>query len=120
MVLTYTLGSGTSTTVVTTTIKHTKTATVYATLGSSGAAGVSGKEGEVAASTDITSTITGTSTSTRYVTVRPASSGSAALGAASNVAGASGAGNCVPVTVTVALSTVTVVSNFSEHNFDNI
>lgn len=108
VVLTYTLGSGTSTTVVTTTIKHTSTATVYATLPGSGnsgeAAGVTAKEGAV--DTESTTTLTGTSTSTKYVTVMAASSAGAGSGAAGGAVNE--AASCVPVTVTVALSTVTV------------
>lgn len=111
VVLTYTLGSGTSTTVVTTTIVHAITATVYAT---SAAAGVAASE------TGPTTTIFGTSTSTRYVTVVPASSGSAGAAGGSIAAASGGAsGSCTPVTVTIALSTVTVVS-FALYFLSNI
>jgi len=107
-VLTYTLGTGSSTTVITTTIKHT--ATEYLTR-------------YVTTSADPTTTTTSTSTSTRYITVMPAASasGSAAdtgdnqkaevgAGAASVYSDPTGSseGACGPVTVTVALSTVTV------------
>jgi len=111
VVLTYTLGSGTSTTVVTTTIKHTQIATVYATIPGSGTeAEVTGAEGAVnTESAQPTTTLTGTSTSTKYITVLAAStggaSGSGAAGGAESEAAATG---CAPVTVTVALSTVTV------------
>lgn len=76
VVLTYTLGAGTSTTVVTTTIRHSSTATVYATLpgasedraaATGGAAGVGGNDGAV--DSDLTTTYTGTSTSTKYVSI---------------------------------------------------
>jgi hypothetical protein len=118
VVLTYTLGSGTSTTIVTTTIRHTQVTTVYATQAAEtgGAARISGNEA-AAEQTDITTTITGTSTSTRYITVVPVSSGPSALGqvGASGLANnaASGETSCAPqVTVTVfqAVSTITVVS----------
>jgi len=121
VVLTYTLGSGTSTTIVTTTIRHTQVTTVYATQAAEagGVAGISGNEA-AAEQTDITTTITGTSTSTRYITVMPVSSGSSALGqvGVSGLANnaASGETGCAPqVTVTVfqAVSTLTVVSHSS-------
>ena len=124
--MTYTLGTGTSTTVVTTTIKQYSTATVYATLpgggsggagGEGGAGSISTAEGEVAASSSSTTTLTTTSTSTRYVTVLPPSaaagggSGGSAPSGVSAVTGEASGGACVPVTVTVtsALATVTVV-----------
>ncbi|KAI4116963.1 MAG: hypothetical protein LQ345_002697 [Seirophora villosa] len=109
--LTYTLGSGSSTTVVTTTIKQTSTETnvntVYATSGSeaeatggSGAEATGGSEG----GDEPTTTLTSTSTKTQTKTIVPVSSG---LG--NSPAGASGSGNCpTPVTVTVTGSPVTV------------
>lgn len=118
LVLTYTLGPGTSTTVVTSTIRHTQVTTVYATQAAEngGAAGISGNEA-AAEQTDITTTMTRTSTSTRYITVIPVSSESSALGqvGASGLANnaAQGEASCAPqVTVTIyqAVSTVTVVS----------
>lgn len=109
VVLTYTIGAGTSTTVVTTTIKHVQTATVYATIPrQSSAAGASEAAG-LATSTGPTTTITDIKTSTRYITVIPASSAPAVQGAASG----SASGACVPVTVTIALSTVTVTMTAS-------
>jgi len=111
VVLTYTLGAGTSTTVVTTTIKHTSVvATVYATKPAGGkdeantAAGAAGEK---------TTTISGTSTSTRYVTVS-----AVPTGPAGGVGGgaATGPALCAPVTVTVALSTVTVTETAAATN----
>jgi len=113
--ITYTLGQGTSTRLVTTTIKKSSTATVYATKTGAEAVPTLDTGKNNAASVSGASTIQGISTSTRYVTVVPAptvsngaNSGASALG----VPGASGpgAGNCAPVTVTVALSTVTVTA----------
>ncbi|KAI4143541.1 MAG: hypothetical protein L6R39_004536 [Caloplaca ligustica] len=114
--LTYTLGSGSSTTVVTTTIKQTSTETnvntVYATEGSE--AGVTGgSEG----GSEPTTTITSTSTSTEYRTIVPISSGvgnspvgaGGASGSGSSPVGASGSGKCAAqATVTVTGSPVTV------------
>ncbi|KAL8831181.1 MAG: hypothetical protein Q9170_005409 [Blastenia crenularia] len=101
--LTYTLGSGSSTTVVTTTIKetstHTNINTVYATSGSEAGATGGSEDGS-----EPTTTITSTSTSTLYKTVVPASSG---LG--NSPVGASGSGKCpAQATVTVTGSPVTV------------
>lgn len=126
VVLTYTLGSGTSTTVVTTTIKHVQTATVYATIPGSGkseAAGIATKGAAVSASkTGPTTTIYGTSTSTKYITVIPASSASGAAGVSGvqGVVSGSAAGACVPVTVTVAALTVTVVSAYIRTKKDQL
>ena len=103
-VLTYTLGSGSSTTVVTTTIKETTTATnvhtVYATSGSEGSP-TGGSEG----SSEPTATIYSTSTSTETKTLVPATSG---LG--NSPIGASGSGKC-PVQVTVTETGPAVVSS---------
>ncbi|KAG4442262.1 hypothetical protein IFR05_002253 [Cadophora sp. M221] len=99
VVLTYTLGSGTSTTVVTTTIKHTQTATVYATKPGSPEESGSLTAGVPTSTDELTTTITGTSTSTRYITVLPAASGTQ---------GIAGSAECVPVTVTVTQATATV------------
>ncbi|KAK0116885.1 hypothetical protein ONS96_012731 [Cadophora gregata f. sp. sojae] len=101
VVLTYTLGSGTSTTVVTTTIKHTQTATVYATKPGSPEESGQAIAGVLDSLDELTTTITGTSTSTRYVTVVPAAS-------AGGFQGIAGSAQCVPVTVTVTQAPVTV------------
>lgn len=113
VVLTYTLGSGISTTVVTTTIKHYQTATVYAAVSPVPEASLpeaSGKQGDVVTGADSgpTTTYTSTSTSTRYITVKPVSSGASALGVASDVPVASGGAQCAPVTVTVTNAALTV------------
>lgn len=95
--LTYTLGSGSSTTVITTTIKETSTqtniSTVYATSGS-GAAATGGSGG----GDEPTTTITSTLTSTQYKTIVPVSSGVGnspvgASGSGNSSGGASGSGN---------------------------
>ncbi|KAL8990748.1 MAG: hypothetical protein Q9177_000667 [Variospora cf. flavescens] len=122
--LTYTLGSGSSTTVVTTTIKQTSTKTnvntVYAT--GSEAEPTGGSEG----GNEPTTTITSTSTLTQIKTVFPVPSGlgnspvgdssglgnspvGASSGLGNSPVGPSGSGKCpVPVTVTVTGSPVTV------------
>ncbi|KAI4169613.1 MAG: hypothetical protein LQ343_005552 [Gyalolechia ehrenbergii] len=110
-VLMYTLGTGSSTTVVTTTIKETSTQininTVYATSGSEAGATGGSEDGS-----EPTTTITSISTSTEYRTVVPTSSGIGnspvdASGSGNGPAGASGSGNCpVPVIVTVTGSPV--------------
>jgi hypothetical protein len=109
--LTYTLGTGTSTTVVTTTIKHTSTATLYATStadfqgeGSDGEPTVGSGSEPTGAKDEPTTTLMSTATSTRYVTVYPAPSGESGGSEGSGECGAP----CAPVTVTVAASTVTV------------
>ncbi|EKD14441.1 uncharacterized protein L3040_005727 [Drepanopeziza brunnea f. sp. 'multigermtubi'] len=87
IVLTYTLGSGTSTTVVTTTIKHTKTNTVYATK----PAGEKGPGyGAGPPAPEVTTTVQARITSTRYITIVAAPSAPVASDNA-----------CLPVTVTV-------------------
>ncbi|KAL8770313.1 MAG: hypothetical protein Q9209_003949 [Squamulea sp. 1 TL-2023] len=102
--LTYTLGSGSSTTVITTTILETSTKTniktAFATADSeAGATGAAGGDNEP------TTTITSTSTSTIYKTLVPTSSGIVD----NSPVGASGSGKCpVPATVTVTGSPVTV------------
>lgn len=104
VVLTYTLGTGSSTTVVTTTIKQTSTQTVYATLpageeptarpGSGGPEDVTRVDGVADSST---TTLTSTSTTTKYITIQSASSA-----AAGGPAGSGAAGDCAaPATVTV-------------------
>lgn len=125
-VLTYTLGTGVSTTVVTTTIKNTLTKTVYATPAptsgsedteeTSEEAELTGKAGGFFESSpsstgdqsgegiEPTTTLSSTSTHTKYITVFPAPTGG------SNVAGSAGCQAVAPVTVTVALSTVTVAT----------
>ena len=124
--LTYTLGTGSSTTVVTTTIKHTSKMTeyftVYVTKSQSSGAAISSLAGETtAAQTEEagtafgngpTTTTTQTSTQTKYITVKLAHPSSMVPGnnGGANNGGESGSSNCVPVTVTVAMSTVTVVS----------
>ena len=134
--LTYTLGSGSSTTVITTTIKHTTTeieyVTKYVTHSSTASAAITtavaggGAGGHVQAvggetDTESTTTITSSSTVTRYITVqrvKPTSAapvnnngGGVGTGAVpSEVGSGSGNGGCTPVTVTIAMSTVTVVS----------
>ena len=111
--LTYTLGTGSSTTVVTTTILETSTKTrmntVYAT--SSNDAGATGGAG---GDNEPTTTITSTSTSTIIKTIKPTSSGVADnSGVVDNspVGASSGSSNCpVPVTVTVTGSPVVSTS----------
>ncbi|KAI9048524.1 hypothetical protein LZ554_007357 [Drepanopeziza brunnea f. sp. 'monogermtubi'] len=89
VVLTYTLGSGTSTTVVTTTIKHTRTNTVFATKPAvESAPGYGG--GGAPPAPEVTTTVQERITSTRYITIVPAPSAPVASD-----------GVCVPVTVTV-------------------
>ncbi|KAI4289446.1 MAG: hypothetical protein L6R35_001279 [Caloplaca aegaea] len=116
--LTYTLGSGSSTTVVTTTIKQTSTKTnlntVYATSGSD-AEPTEGSEGGNEGGNEPTTTITATSTLTQTNTIFPVSSGlsnspaGASSGLDNSPAGPSGSGECpIPVTVTVTGSPVTV------------
>ncbi|KAL8815262.1 MAG: hypothetical protein Q9223_005586 [Gallowayella weberi] len=100
--LIYTLGTGSSKTVITTTIFETSTQTnvhtVSATSGSD--AGPSGG----LSNNEPTTTITSTSTSTQYKTIVRATSG-----VGNSPVGASGSGKCpVPVTVTVTGSPVTV------------
>lgn len=95
---------------MTTTIIHRSTATVYATLpadaGDSEGAEVTAKQGNVDSGAELTTTYTRTSTTSSYITVTAEPSGAAegALGTGA------AEGGCVPVTVTVAASTVTVVS----------
>ncbi|KFY23668.1 hypothetical protein V493_05700 [Pseudogymnoascus sp. VKM F-4281 (FW-2241)] len=129
-VLTYTLGTGASQSVVTTTIKHTVTGYTTKYMTKSGDAQptpvVGGGDANVGGndkgngngngngnSGEPTTTVRTTSTATRTVTVKP--SGSAGPGTGSSNGGDSNSGNggnggdcAAPVTVTVALSTVTV------------
>ncbi|KAL8994591.1 MAG: hypothetical protein Q9169_005487 [Polycauliona sp. 2 TL-2023] len=105
--LTYTLGTGSSTTVVTTTIVQTSTKTqvntIYATSDSE--AGVTGGVSSVGGDSEPTTTITSTSTSTITKVVKPTGSGTNN----NSPVGASGVSKCpVPVTVTVTGSPVTV------------
>ncbi|KAL8973744.1 MAG: hypothetical protein Q9197_002008 [Variospora fuerteventurae] len=106
--LTYTLGSGSSTTVVTTTIKQTSTKTNVNTVYAEPTGGSEGGN-------EPTTTITATSTVTQTNTVFPVSSGldNSPVGASSGIGNSpvspSGSGKCpVPVTVTVTGSPVTV------------
>lgn len=110
VVLTYTLGAGTSTTVITTTVLQYSTQTVYATLPGGEAAssapvapGGPGAITNTAEGVEVSSTTTYTSTwtSTKYITVLAPSSA-----AAGGVAPSGPAGACSPVTVTVT-ATVT-------------
>lgn len=113
-ILTYTLGAGTSKTVITTTIKHTKTATAYTTKymtydGTNPAPTpvVEVNDNSPVNGNEPTTTIRSTQTSTIIVTVPSASSTAPATG--SSVGGEGSDSDCAaPVTVTVALSTVTV------------
>ncbi|KFZ03735.1 hypothetical protein V502_10703 [Pseudogymnoascus sp. VKM F-4520 (FW-2644)] len=126
-VLTYTLGTGASQSVVTTTIKHTVTGytTKYMTKSSGaqatpvvggGQANVGGndKGNSNGNSGEPTTTIRTTSTATRTVTIEPSTStgpGTGSFIGSPNGEGsnAGSGGDCAaPVTVTVALSTVTV------------
>ncbi|OCK72754.1 hypothetical protein K432DRAFT_430905 [Lepidopterella palustris CBS 459.81] len=111
--LTYTLGSGSSTTVVTTTIQHTSTETLYKTVymtkssgGGAGGYGASSAAAVALTSPTSTTTISSTSTFTKIITVYPQPSGSGSVVAA---AATTNAGCAAPVTVTVtAMETVTV------------
>lgn len=136
-VLTYTLGTGTSQSVVTTTIRSTKTATAYTTKymtidrsaqespvagnpnnNNGNGSGNGNGNGNDNGYGEPTTTIRSTTTVTRIVTVHPASpSGSGSdssigvpNGGGNNANGNGNGGDCAaPVTVTVALSTVTVI-----------
>ncbi|CZT13345.1 uncharacterized protein RCO7_03411 [Rhynchosporium graminicola] len=100
VVLTYTIGHGTSTAVITTTIQHTQTATAYEPYPTAPES-VSTNNGVPTTAPEPTTTLTGTSTMTRYITVVPAPSSATGV---QSVASA-----CVPVTVTVA-TTITVTA----------
>lgn len=112
--LTYTLGSGSSTTIVTTTIQHTSTETITKTVymtrpaGSAGGYGASSVNAEAVATPTSTTTISSTSTFTEIVTVYAVSSESGSVVAAATT----GISECAaPVTVTVtAQETVTVTA----------
>lgn len=124
-VLTYTLGVGSSKSVVTTTIKNTKTTTAHTTKyitvdGSAQATPIAGNQnnnngngngnGNGSGNGEPTTTIRSTSTATRTVTIEPASSspGTGSFIGVPNGEGSNGGDCAAPVTVTVALSTVTV------------
>ncbi|KFY37928.1 hypothetical protein V494_04585 [Pseudogymnoascus sp. VKM F-4513 (FW-928)] len=136
-VLTYTLGTGSTQSVVTTTIKHTVTGyvTKYMTKSADAQAtpAVGGGQANVGgndksndnaggngigsgndSSDEPTTTIRSTTTATRTITVKPSKSAGPGTGSfignENNNAGSGGnGGDCAaPVTVTVALSTVTV------------
>jgi len=109
VVLTYTLGAGTSTTIVTTTIRHYSTVTEYAVKATTSAAGVEGASASESGE-EPTTTYTQTSTSTRYVTVSAVPSEGAGAGPTGVIGAVSAPGECVPVTVTVAATTVTVAA----------
>ncbi|KAL8849971.1 MAG: hypothetical protein Q9221_005077 [Calogaya cf. arnoldii] len=117
--LTYTLGTGSSTTVVTTTIVETSTKTniktAYATSDSE--AGVTGSAG---GDSEPTTTIISTSTSTIYRTIKASASASANGLVDNNPVGASGSSECaVPVTVTVTGSPVTVTVTASSSSSES-
>lgn len=100
VVVTYTQGAGTSTTVITSTILQYSTQTVYATLppagGESGVPSGSGTFTNTAEGVEgsSTTTLTSTQTTTKYVTI-------AAVSSAAGGAGPSGDACAPPVTVTV-------------------
>lgn len=114
--LTYTLGTGSSTTVVTTTIQETSTKTnvntIYATSNSE-----AGATGGAAGDNEPTTTIVSTSTSTIYKTIKPSSSGIVE----NSPVGASGSSKCpVPVTVTVTGAPVVSIINPGLGNIANL
>ncbi|KAL8867800.1 MAG: hypothetical protein Q9174_005427 [Haloplaca sp. 1 TL-2023] len=115
--LTYTQGAGSSTTVITTTIKmtstQTNTNTIYATSSGADSAPTGGSEDGPKGGDEPTTTITNTKTMTQTKTVIPAVSGPATTGSDNSPIGAgasgSGASKCpVPTTVTVTGAPVTV------------
>ncbi|OBT94107.1 hypothetical protein VE01_06983 [Pseudogymnoascus verrucosus] len=132
-VLTYTLGTGATQSVVTTTIKHTITGYVTKTMTKSGGAkatpvvgggqanvggndkGTNNGSGSGAGngngnSGEPTTTVRTTTTATRTIHVKPTASAGSGTGSSNGEGSNAGnGGDCAaPVTVTVALSTVTV------------
>jgi hypothetical protein len=84
------------------------------TVSPTAAAVETAKSNAIAGSADSEPTTTTriTSTNTKYITVKPVATVTGAA-AGNNGAITNAVGNCAPVTVTIALSTVTVVSHQS-------
>ncbi|MCJ1388840.1 hypothetical protein MMC18_001690 [Xylographa bjoerkii] len=114
--LTYTLGAGSSTTIVTTVVQFTSTETLYSTAYATSAAATSDNAAGSANSVEPTTTISSTSTQTVFITVQTAAASSLNAALQDTVTGVLGAATdaaCAPqetVTVT-AQFTVTVTAD---------